>query len=1156
MNNLKIIHFNIRSLRSGKDLIEHYLNKEQVDIAMIQEHWLKPKEIIKIKNFNVSLFCRVNGYGGVAFLVRDNIKYKVNKMKNYLPIESLAIETTNLSKNIILISIYIPPSNIRINVIKKQFKHLVMDYNCIKNVLIAGDINAHNPLWEHDSKMDNRGIAIADILNISNFITLNNGDHTYIKENGTSAVDIALAHIDIASDCEWQKNFENLNSDHFITQTLFNSKPINYFIPKQSAKINYKKLELDLETLNISGVDTIEEFQSLLEETLNHNTTEIRQDSKYIPKYWWTDKIRNLWEIKRQKLKLYNKYKTLYTKIELKKSMTKLKVEIKKSKRCKFQDFIEEINPNTDIKTIYKKINLFNDKKRKNTSYNFSDTDLTDFVDYNYRNFNINYSPNFNYNKITEEQYSAFKKEEIENIIKKNKNTAPGSNKISNRILKLLNISLVEKITLLFNKIMINQKFPTVWSSIKVIPILKPNKDPNQISSYRPIALINTLTKIFNKLIKIRLDYHLDKFNLLPLLSFGFRKKKSTHECISYILHEVNENTARGFYTLVIVTDISKAFDHIILEKLISELNLINFNPAYTNMIHQFLYYKKYLLSNINETVFKSAYDGLPQGSTLSTTLFNIYTRKLHRLNTQKCQIIQFADDFTVLVKSDSISDLLNTATDFMNQFNSELSDLNLHLNIDKCSSIIFNHNKEMFNLLDIRLNNLIIRNVKHVKILGITLDKRLNFNLNVKNLKENCAKSINILKIFSKCKGGASPQTMLNIYNAIINSRIYYGTVLCELNKSNIQKIQTIQNQAIRICMGYIKSTPNSTILAESCQLPFLYQDEINTSRFITRQLYNKSHLFDRLSNSTSINKFQLINEKYNLISLTPEKSKHIPNKTNIQIIKNKYLNCTNSEKNNKIRQEMQKYFDEDYFVVFTDGSKSISTNGIGIYFKNNGEIFSYSLNHNVSIKCLEIIAILLAVKFSITLRNRKTIIFTDSLSSLLSIENCLNMVDTNKYFETKIINTLNNSNMYTILHWIPAHIGNLDHDIADKAAKDATYDISIDKLPVEEILNNIKAVKHSDWILTYNEVTLNKGLFYKNIINGIPRIKPWFKNLNFKSCIIKLINRLRSGHAFDKKTLFLMKIETTNLCDTCNLIEDAEHIITKCTKFNNVRK
>lgn len=76
---------------------------------------------------------------------------------------------------------------------------------------------------------------------------------------------------------------------------------------------------------------------------------------------------------------------------------------------------------------------------------------------------------------------------------------------------------------------------------------------------------------------------------------------------------------------------------------------------------------------------------------------------------------------------------------------------------------MIFNYYTIDYSFLDINLNNTIIKNVPNAKILGLTLDK-LNFNLNVKNLKAVCNKYLNILKKFSKAKGGAHPKRMLNI--------------------------------------------------------------------------------------------------------------------------------------------------------------------------------------------------------------------------------------------------------------------------------------------------------------------------------------------------------------------------------------------------------
>lgn len=63
-------------------------------------------------------------------------------MKSYYPIETIEIATLNLTKNVVLISVYISPSS-KIGIVKKQFKTLINDYNNVSNVLIAGDVNAH-----------------------------------------------------------------------------------------------------------------------------------------------------------------------------------------------------------------------------------------------------------------------------------------------------------------------------------------------------------------------------------------------------------------------------------------------------------------------------------------------------------------------------------------------------------------------------------------------------------------------------------------------------------------------------------------------------------------------------------------------------------------------------------------------------------------------------------------------------------------------------------------------------------------------------------------------------------------------------------------------------------------------------------------------------
>lgn len=58
---------------------------------------------------------------------------------------------------------------------------------------------------------------------------------------------------------------------------------------------------------------------------------------------------------------LHNQIKDLYMAIELKKATAKLRLNIKKSKKKKWNEFIEEIDPRLSSKEVWRKINLLND---------------------------------------------------------------------------------------------------------------------------------------------------------------------------------------------------------------------------------------------------------------------------------------------------------------------------------------------------------------------------------------------------------------------------------------------------------------------------------------------------------------------------------------------------------------------------------------------------------------------------------------------------------------------------------------------------------------------------------------------------------------------------------------------------------------------------
>ena len=93
------------------------------------------------------------------------------------------------------------------------------------------------------------------------------------------------------------------------------------------------------------------------------------------------------------------------------------------------------------------------------------------------------------------------------------------------------------------------------------VQVFKPNKDPTQVSLYRPISLISCLGKLYERLVNNILQWWVESNSLLPNHQCGFRADRST----TYILLQLEQQIYKGFRenknTLVIYFDLNNAFD-------------------------------------------------------------------------------------------------------------------------------------------------------------------------------------------------------------------------------------------------------------------------------------------------------------------------------------------------------------------------------------------------------------------------------------------------------------------------------------------------------------------------------------------------------------------------------------------------------------------
>ena len=106
--------------------------------------------------------------------------------------------------------------------------------------------------------------------------------------------------------------------------------------------------------------------------------------------------------------------------------------------------------------------------------------------------------------------------------LSKCKSKSPGPDDIPYCFLQNLGPKAKNHLLNLYNSIWRTGRIPEEWKKGIIIPILKPGKNKHIVDSYRPITLLNTMTKTMEKIINTRLVWYLEKTRSYPLNKAAF----------------------------------------------------------------------------------------------------------------------------------------------------------------------------------------------------------------------------------------------------------------------------------------------------------------------------------------------------------------------------------------------------------------------------------------------------------------------------------------------------------------------------------------------------------------------------------------------------------------------------------------------------------
>ena len=166
----------------------------------------------------------------------------------------------------------------------------------------------------------------------------------------------------------------------------------------------------------------------------------------------------------------------------------------------------------------------------------------------------------------------------------------PGCDKVNAKILKDSSPVIAPIITSLINSFTLST-FPLPWKTAEIVLILK-SGDTEEPANTRPIPLLPILSKVCERAAHLQLTNFLHSNNVIHHRQSGNRKLHSTEAALLHFTDELRNNMDQKKISVIVLLDISKAFDSIrqdlIIRKVrragVSESSCAQFEAIYRNV--------------------------------------------------------------------------------------------------------------------------------------------------------------------------------------------------------------------------------------------------------------------------------------------------------------------------------------------------------------------------------------------------------------------------------------------------------------------------------------------------------------------------------------------------------------------------------------------
>lgn len=824
MGSLVIYSWNACGIRGKITEVTDFLYRKSVDILFINETKLKATETLKIRNYNSYCSNRENAAGGVAILIRRGIPHERVEIKRVVSIEHICIR---LQSNIYLIAAYNKPSN--------SFSHSDLDslLEVSNKVLVVGDLNARHTNWSCHRNNRN-GLTLNSYIQNNNVTILHTDSPTHIPYNNGTPTFIDLVINKNVINMKKLQVLNELNSDHLpvyftlgnesnpkLKRSIFDYKGADWERFRDilndkiitNSKIETKE-DVDEEVLKLTrniqhARDKVIKMKTVIAQNTELSDSILKEIKfrNYLRKQWqktgslvfkelYMEKIK---EVRAQIAEFRNKkWSEKLSKINTRdKSLWRMTKVLKSEYEeipCLREGNITALTDREKVELIASQFeNVHKIELQNNT---IEQSNIVSVVN-NYLQGTLNSGEDwYKYHTSPKEIYSI-----IKNV---SSHKAPGMDKIQNVVLKNLSKKAIVQLNYIINSLFKLMYFPQHWKTANIIPVPKPGKDKNKPTSYRPISLLCSISKIVEKIILDRIKKHEELNKISRDIQFGFKKQHSTVQQVVRIVNDISKNFNLDKITVMVLLDIQKAFDKVWIDGLMYKMIKQNYPEILIRLIHSYITNRKFkVVINDTKSRTKEIEAGVPQGSVLGPQLFSIFLNDIPEF--ERTNIALFADDTAIYAHSFCAVVAAKQIQIHLNMLEKYYSQWKVTLNPEKTELIVFSKKMTGNKIFSpVKVYGQQVAPSNNVKYLGVHLDSKLTYK---HHLKMAIQKVYPIMKKVYPLLVKNSSVTMENkrlIYTSILRPVLVYGApVWCSAAMTNLKPLQVFQNKCMRLILN-----------------------------------------------------------------------------------------------------------------------------------------------------------------------------------------------------------------------------------------------------------------------------------------------------------------------------------------------------------------